>query len=241
MNSCLKTIVCTASAGMLLLGGVPYAAFGAQPASSAAKTNLNDSGVYVSIDDIFNVYNGKKVSMKVSVWASGEDGERVTSALKAGTDYTASYQQVYYRNDKLHVWKKLSSAPKNVGYYRIIVKGKGAYTGTAKQEFSIHPPSGPKIKKLKGGKRSFTITWRRLKGKKAAQTDGYAIGYSTKSWYAKGSKFKWIHVKGLKNTKATVKNLKSGKKYYVMIESYKNVKGNNIMGNSVYGDTVKVR
>lgn len=82
------------------------------------------------------------------------------------------------------------------------------------------------VKSLKKGKKSFKVTW-----KKVTAVSGYQIQYSTSKNFTKG-KTKTVTVKGSKSTSKTIKNLKSKKKYYVRIRTYKNVKLN--------GKTVKV-
>lgn len=249
----LKAGACVASASALLLGIVlavvptarPAAALSAKeatviqlPESSDANTvkSLKDDDVLVAIDnDTFYTYNGREVSIRVRIVA--EDPISVVKMLEKGADYSVSYQQMYYRGNKLRVLKSMRSAPKKPGYYRIVVKGMGKYTGTIRSSFEIHPSGGYYIKKLKAGKRSFTIIWK----KQPVQTTGYAISYSTKSWYDKNAKFKHVFVRGKNKTGATVRKLKSGKTYYVLLGSYKSVMGNKIMGDSIYGDTVRVK
>ncbi|MGN1420531.1 MAG: leucine-rich repeat domain-containing protein [Eubacterium sp.] len=82
------------------------------------------------------------------------------------------------------------------------------------------------VKSIKKGKKSFKATWKKVTG-----VTGYQIQYSTSPKFYK-SKTKSITVKGSKNTSKTIKKLKSKKKYYVRIRTYKNVKFN--------GKTVKV-
>lgn len=84
----------------------------------------------------------------------------------------------------------------------------------------------PSLKNLKKGKKSFKATWKKVTG-----ITGYQIQYSTSKNFTKG-KTKAVIVKGSKNTSKTIKNLKSKKKYYVRIRTYKNVKIN--------GKTVKI-
>ena len=71
------------------------------------------------------------------------------------------------------------------------------------------------IKKLSEGKKSFKITWKKVKG-----VSGYQVQYSTSKKFAKKTS-KIITCKGNKKFTKTVKKLKSGKKYYVRIRGYK--------------------
>lgn len=121
--------------------------------------------------------------------------------LKNGTDYTLKY-----------------SGGKYVGNYTVTVTLKGKYSGTKTLNYSV-VPKGTDISKLTAGKKRFTVKW----AKQTAQTTGYEIQYSQKSSM---SGAKTVTVAENKSTSATVKNLKSGKKYYVRIRTYKTVKVN---------------
>ncbi len=72
-----------------------------------------------------------------------------------------------------------------------------------------------KIAKLKAGKKKFTVNIKKVKGVK-----GYQVRYSA------NKKFKSAKTKTLKVNKATIKKLKSQKKYYVKVRTYKTVKKN---------------
>lgn len=78
-------------------------------------------------------------------------------------------------------------------------------------------PKKTSIKKLSKGKKKFTVTWAKVSGVK-----GYQIQYSTDKKFKKNNKS--VTVTKQKTTKATVKKLKSKKKYYVRVRTYKTVK-----------------
>lgn len=82
-------------------------------------------------------------------------------------------------------------------------------------------PKKTSIKKLSKGKKKFTVTWAKVSGVK-----GYQIQYSTDKKFKKNNKS--VTVTKQKTTKATVKNLKSKKKYYVRVRTYKTVNGKKI-------------
>lgn len=77
-----------------------------------------------------------------------------------------------------------------------------------------------KIKKLARAKKSFRASWSRVNG-----ITGYQIQYSTSKKFT-GKATKSVTIKKNRTTSATVKKLKSNKKYYVRIRTYKNVKQN---------------
>lgn len=82
-------------------------------------------------------------------------------------------------------------------------------------------PKKTSIKKLSKGKKKFTVTWAKVSGVK-----GYQIQYSSDKKFKKNNKN--VTVTKQKTTKATVKKLKSKKKYYVRVRTYKTVNGKKI-------------
>ena len=82
-------------------------------------------------------------------------------------------------------------------------------------------PKKTSIKKLSKGKKKFTVTWAKVSGVK-----GYQIQYSSDKKFKKNNKS--VTVTKQKKTKATVKKLKSKKRYYVRVRTYKTVNGKKI-------------
>lgn len=82
-------------------------------------------------------------------------------------------------------------------------------------------PKKTSIKKLSKGKKKFTVTWAKVSGIK-----GYQIQYSSDKKFKKNNKS--VTVTKQKTTKATVKKLKSKKRYYVRVRTYKTVNGKKI-------------
>lgn len=82
-------------------------------------------------------------------------------------------------------------------------------------------PKKTSIKKLSKGKKKFTVTWAKVSGVK-----GYQIQYSSDKKFKKNNKS--VTVTKQKTTKATVKKLKSKKRYYVRVRTYKTVNGKKI-------------
>lgn len=132
----------------------------------------------------------------------------------------------------------------NAAYRSVIVMVKGTKQDEVKDSKPATKPSGPattqpttkpsttkntetvkpkktSIKKLSKGKKKFTVTWAKVSGVK-----GYQIQYSTDKKFKKNNKS--VTVTKQKTTKATVKKLKSKKKYYVRVRTYKTVNGKKI-------------
>ena len=120
--------------------------------------------------------------------------------LQEGTDYGVS-----------------CSANVNVGLATVTVTGKGEYLGSLSESFTIDPV-GAEIASLKKLKKGFKI---KIK-KQTNDITGYEIEYSRNKKFTKGTKS--ALVKKTASTKK-IKKLKSKKKYYVRIRTYKDVGG----------------
>lgn len=121
--------------------------------------------------------------------------------LTEGTDYTVSY------SDNV-----------NAGSATVTVTGINSYTGSATKSFSIYNPKPKKtvINKLKAKKKAFTVKWKKVSG-----ISGYQIQYSTNKKFKKA---KTVTVNSTKaKTKTVKKKIKSKKKYFVRIRTYKTV------------------
>ena len=175
---------------------------------TAYEDDLLDSTA-LRIDKIYNIKSATKVS---GIADKTYTGKAITQSIKVldtefddiltnGRDYKVAYKD-----------------NKNVGKATVTITGLGKYYGTITKTFNINPKPVKKISKLKAGKKSFTVTWK----KQATQTTGYEIQYSLKKNFKKA---KTYTVKKNKTTKATIKKLKGGKTYYVRIRTYKTVKG----------------
>ena len=91
-----------------------------------------------------------------------------------------------------------------------------------------------KVASAKAGKKSIKVTWKKVKGIK-----GYQIQYSTNKKFKKGNKT--ITIKSTKSTSATIKKLKSKKKYYVRMRTYKVVNGKKVYSAWSKAKSVKVK
>lgn len=137
-------------------------------------------------------YNGKVKKPSVTV-KSG-------NVKLVGSDYTVTY----------------ASGCKNVGKYKVTVKGKGNCTGTKTLYFTINPKA-TSLSKVTAGKKSFKVKWSKV----SSQATGYQIQYATNSKFTKNKKT--VTVKSYKTTSKTVTKLKAKKKYYVKVRTYKKV------------------
>lgn len=153
------------------------------------KKNIVKATPSVKLSTSTYTYNGKVKTPGVKVSVNG-------TVLTKG-NYSVSY----------------GKGRKNVGKYTVKVTLKNDYAGSKTVSFKINPPKSA-VKKLKKGKKSFTVYVK----KQSKQTSGYQVQYST------SKKFKSPKVKSLtsyKKTKLKVKKLKKHKKYYVRVRTYK--------------------
>ena len=98
----------------------------------------------------------------------------------------------------------------------------------AKPTAKVKKPKPTAIRKLKAGRKYFTVKWKKIKGVK-----GYQIQYSTnkkfkKKYKGKKQTVKIVTVKKAKATSRKINKLKTNKRYYVRIRTYKVVKGKRI-------------
>ncbi|MGN1421690.1 MAG: M23 family metallopeptidase [Eubacterium sp.] len=111
-----------------------------------------------------------------------------------------------------------ASGRKSVGKYAVTVKFKGNYSGEKTVYFTIKPKS-TSLSSVKAGSKKLTVKWK----KQTSQTTGYQIQYSTSSKFTSP---KTVTVSKNSTTSSTISKLKSKKKYYVRVRTYKNVKVN---------------
>lgn len=145
-----------------------------------------------------------------------------TAIKLSATSYTYSGREnrpgvtVSYGGSTVPSWNKYDvtySANVNAGIGKVLVRGKGEYSGTVTKTFKIKP-TAPQIKSVKRLKKGFKISWAK---KKKAEATGYQVQYSTKK-SMKGAKTKTVRA-----SSKTIKGLKSKKTYYVRIRAYKQV------------------
>ncbi|MBO4432236.1 MAG: fibronectin type III domain-containing protein [Clostridia bacterium] len=138
-------------------------------------------------------YSGKVKTPSVTVKDSAG------TKLVKNKDYTVTYAE----------------GRKNVGTYKVTIKGKGNYEGKKTLSFKISPVKTT-VSKLTAGKKSITVSIT----KKSKQVTGYQLQYSTSKKFT-NAKTKLIS--GYKTTKRTLKELAAKKTYYVRVRTYKTV------------------
>lgn len=124
-----------------------------------------------------------------------------------------SYENCGEDNGQYRVAYPKSSA--KVGRYTVKITFMNFYSGTVTKTFDIKPKT-TRVISVSPKRKEMTVKWK----KQAEQTDGYQILYSTSSKFANAKK---VMVSGKNLTSQKIKGLKSKKKYYVKIRTYKKV------------------
>ena len=120
------------------------------------------------------------------------------ATLKKGRDYTVAYENNVA-----------------IGTAKVILTGKGKYTGTVKKSFKINPKA-VKQSSLAAGEGTITVKWR-----KGRDITGYQVQCSLKKGFASP---RTVTVSDAATTTAEIRKLKPSTTYYVRIRAYRKVK-----------------
>lgn len=205
---------------------------GITPSEKVATAATINSSVLAEIKatDIKATVNSKKKSVAISFKAVKNAVNYRISYRKAGdgtwqTDWTkgkTSYTLSGLKAKGLYQFKVVAFAKKDDKW----IKGDDSVINCN----LIAKVNGFKVK---AAKKSMKVSWKKCKG-----AAGYQVLYSTKK-NMKSAKIKVV--KGAKKTKATIKGLKKGKKYFVQIRPYKAKDGKTYIGALSAKKTVKAK
>ena len=204
------------------------------------SANYGMSGIKYSKDKVADTYHdGSVIRVQFTMYygdtniATSEWGAPIIDFANKDelicqvTDFTGNKASSAYVNavDTLEDWDATDAE---------VASAKKKLTEESKKPktTSLKKVTSPKKKQIK-------VTW-----KKQSKVTGYQIQVSTSSKF-KASKTKTYKVKSAKTTSKTIKSLKSKKKYYVRIRTYKTAKenGKNKTRYSAWSDkkTIKVK
>lgn len=178
----------------------------------------------VQISSIENGKNGIKLA-----WENVTNADGYIIYRKSKKQTTWKKYKTISSGDKLSFTDKKTS--NGVTYSYKICATSGGIQGTFGGSKTICRLKKETAAAVNNGTCSIKITW--SKNKKA---DGYQIRYSTKA-SMKGTKT--VKVKSSNKNKKTISGLKTGKKYYVTVRSYKIVNGKKYY--SAWSKKVKVK
>lgn len=169
----------------------------------ATGENVSNCNITVNLDRVKSVnltpsvcvYNGKVRKPKITLY-------NYSSKEISPTNYTVTYP----------------SGRKNVGVYKYKITFKNAYAGnpTKYKTFTIKP-KGTSIVSVSSKSKGFAVKWK----KQTTQTTGYQIQYSASSKFTSP---KTLTIGKNTTVSKSVSKLKSSKKYYVRVRTYKVVK-----------------
>ncbi|MCR5544611.1 MAG: transglutaminase domain-containing protein [Eubacterium sp.] len=126
------------------------------------------------------------------------------------------------------------ASSKAIGAYKVKIKLRNGYSGSKTLSYNITSKK-TKLSSVKAGHGSIKVKWKKVK----KQNTGYQIIISTNKNFKKGNKK--VLVKGSKKSSKTVNGLKSGRKYFVKVRTYKTVGGKKIFSDWSNKKTVRVR
>ncbi|MGN0529234.1 MAG: fibronectin type III domain-containing protein, partial [Eubacterium sp.] len=163
----------------------------------------------------------KKTSSSQTVtWSkvSGASGYQVQISKKNSSQWSSS---VTVKSNS-YAFKNLTSGSNykfRVRFY-VTYNGKKYYSNWSSVLTSPTLPPSASISKLSSLKKSFKASW------KKKSVSGYQIQYSTSSSFKSG--VKTVNINKSSTVSKTVKGLKSKKKYYVRIRTYKTISGKKV-------------
>ncbi len=149
----------------------------------------------ISLSATSYTYDGKV--KKPSVTVKDSKGKKI-----AASNYTVTY----------------ASGRKNVGTYKVTIKFKGNYNGTATKTFKINPKATSFKSVTSPKKKTIGLKWG-----KVSSISGYQVQCSTSSKFNKNVKTNTA--KASSSSASISKSISSKKTYYVRIRTYKTVNG----------------
>lgn len=162
------------------------------------------SDVVGPVGDDKNPLTGLKLKREKFTYTGRAIEPGVTAVTAKGNLVGSGYEITYANN-------------LGIGNAVVTVKGLGSYSGTVSKQFRI-VPKGTKIKKIKRGKSSAAISWKKqTAGMSESSEGGYQIRYST-SPSMKNAKM--LTVKGIQKTAKKITGLKQNRKYWFQIRTY---------------------
>ena len=168
------------------------------------------------------IYDNKSATLGegVIVKAPGEGGK--SEAEEGGNCQHTGKKKYSKTNNKTHT-VICAECGTMLGEEKHIIKTRKKKDGSTEQyctKCEWHASQilkKPKLKKVKAGKKSMKVNWKKIKKADRKKIKKIAIQYSTSKEFGKGTKTKYV---SSKKDGQTIGKLKSGKVYYVRIRAY---------------------
>ena len=144
--------------------------------------------------------------------------------LAKGSSFSQNFQVGYW-----NMQASVTAYPTMANYYAVSYE-----TPELSVTSSVRKPTATALSSVKAGKKSFTAKWKKKSG-----ITGYQLQYATNKGFNKS--VKTITVSNAKTASKTVKKLKSKKKYYVRVRTYKSFNGTKLYSGWSTAKTVKTK
>lgn len=193
-------------AAWFLIMAITVSAAALYPCMVYADSTQDETADTISTAAAISIRKAKVTGLKTRTWT----GRALTQkpvvrlgrrTLRAGTDYKISYK-----------------SNKNVGRAKIIIRGRGRYTGTISRTFVIRPKSTKVVNLIRRGS-VMTVYWKRQR----RQISGYQFSYTYASPPRKTRNVKRVTVRSVRATSRRVRISASKHRYAVWIRTYKKV------------------
>lgn len=200
------------------------------------SNNLNPGTATVSITGIGNYYgtisktftiNRASIS-SVATFSSISNRAFTGSAIKPGV--TVKRGTTTLIKDTHYTVKYYNNT--NIGLAKVVITGKGYYTGSKTINFKIVPKKQT-IRSISALSRGFKVTWT-----KHSSSQGYQVMYATNSSFTSG---KTVTITNNYTTTKSITGLTRGKTYYVKVRGYKTVNSVKYYGSWSTAKTVKTK
>ncbi len=191
---------------------------------------------------LIKVEEKKNVAEKVTGFKVKSYGTSSVKLVWKKSENALSYK-IYYSTDKKK-WKTVSTDKTSITvkklksaikyYFKISAVGEDNQSAVSKIISACTKPTKAVLLKIKSVKKSkATLEWKKLNN-----VSGYEVSYTSNSFKKKNS-VKTVNV--TKDSKKTLKSLKSGKKYFFRVRAYKNYGSKKIYGAYSKVKTLKIK
>ena len=166
---------------------------------------------YIKEDKIINKIYNASLDYSSAVYDKYQFSPNVNVVDSSGKSLVQNVDYIY----------TLPLGRKSVGIYTYDITYLGNYKGTSRLLLFIYPQS-PIFKKIVLSKNEAELQWNKI----TAQNDGYEVQYSTNPHFILDNHYITVNNKNAKSLK--LPNLKSKRRYYFRIRSFKNVNESNV-------------
>ncbi|MDO4363306.1 MAG: leucine-rich repeat protein [Clostridia bacterium] len=166
---------------------------------------------HIKEDRVINKIESVSLDYSSAVYSKYQFSPNVNVVDSSGKSLVHNVDYVY----------SLPLGRKSVGIYSYDITYLGNFKGTSRLLLFIYPQS-PILSKIVLSKTDAELCWNKI----SSQCDGYEIQYSTVSDFMSDNRYVTVNNKNAKSLK--LQNLKSKRRYYFRIRSFKNVSESNV-------------